>query len=83
MIKKHFNQNLIMSAEEARFQLSNSCWICDKLFAVGDDKVKDHCHITEKYRSAEHWSCNINSCKKIPVIFHNLRGYDNHLTIKK
>ena len=32
MIKKHFNKNLIISAEEEeRFQLSNSCWICDKL----------------------------------------------------
>ena len=28
-IKKHFNKNLITSAEEERFQLSNSCWICD------------------------------------------------------
>ena len=46
MIKNHFNKNLIMSAEEEeRFQLSNSCWICDKLFDVGDDKVRDHCHI--------------------------------------
>ena len=52
MIKKHFNKNLVMSAEEEeeRFQLSSSCWICDKLFDVGDDKVKDHCHITGKYR---------------------------------
>ena len=33
--------------EEEKFQLSNSCWICDKLFDVGDDKVKDHCHTTE------------------------------------
>ena len=32
MIKNHFNKNLIMSAEEEeRFQLSYSCWICDKL----------------------------------------------------
>ena len=48
IIKKHFNENLIMPAEEEeeRFQLSNSCWICDKLFDVGDDKVRDHCHIT-------------------------------------
>ena len=28
--------------EEERFQLSNSCWIFDKLFDVGDDKVRDH-----------------------------------------
>ena len=48
MIKRHFNKNLIMSAEEERFQLTNSCWFCDKLFDVGDDKVRDHCHITGK-----------------------------------
>ena len=30
MIKKHFNKNLIMCGEkEERFQLSNSCWICE------------------------------------------------------
>ena len=86
MIKKRFNKNLIMSAEEEeRFQLSNNCWICDKLFDAGDDKVRDHCHITGKYRGAAHWSCNINLelTKKIPVIFHNLRGYDSHLIIKE
>ena len=39
--KKHFSKNLIMSAEEEeKFQLTNSCWICDKLFDVGDDKSK-------------------------------------------
>ena len=39
MIKKHFNKNLIMSAEdEEKFQLTNSCWICDKLFDVGVKK---------------------------------------------
>ena len=65
-----------MSAEEEkRFQLTNSCWICDKLFDVEDDKVRDDCHITGKYRGVVHWSCNINLklTKKIPVIFHDLR----------
>ena len=46
--------------EKERFQLANSCSICDKLFDVGDEKVRDHCHITGKYRGASHWSCNIN-----------------------
>ena len=71
MVKKHFNNNLIMSAEEEeeRFQSSNSCWICDKLFDVGDDKIKDYCHITGQYRDAVHWSYNINLelTMKIPV----------------
>ena len=31
VIKEHFNKNLIISAEEERFQSTNSCWICDKL----------------------------------------------------
>ena len=86
MIKKHFNKNLIMSAEEEeRFKLSNNCWICYKLFDVAYDKVRDHCHITGKYRGAAHWSCTINFklTKKIPVIFHNLRGYDSHLIIRE
>ena len=49
MIKKHFNKNLVMSEEdEQRFQSSNKCWICDKLFDVGDNKVRDHCHETRK-----------------------------------
>ena len=49
VIKSYFNKNLIMSAkEEERFQLSNSCWTCDKLFDAGDDKVRDNCHITGK-----------------------------------
>ena len=86
MIKKHFKKNLIMSAEEEeRFQLSNSCWICDKLFDVGDDKVRDHSHIPGKYKGAAHRSCSINLklTKKIPIIFHNLRDYDSHLIIKE
>ena len=53
MIKKHFNKNLIMSAEEEkRFQSSNSCWICNELFNVRDDNVRNHCHITGNYRGA-------------------------------
>ena len=86
VIKKRFNKNLIMSAEEEeKIQLSNICWICDKLFDAGDEKVRDRCHITGKYRDAAHFSCNANLklSKKIPVIFHNLKGYDSHSIIKE
>ena len=79
VMKKHFNKNLIMTEEAEQFQLSNTCLICEKL--IEDEKVRDHCHITGKFRGAAHWSCNINLqlTKKVPVIFHNLRGYDSHL----
>ena len=65
--------------EEERFQLANSCWICDKLFDVEDEIVRDYCHITGKYGGAAHFSCNANLklSKKVPLIFHNLRGYQS------
>ena len=75
-----------MSADkEERFQLANSCWICNKLFDVADEKVRDHCHVTGKYRGAAHFSCNANCklSKKVPEIFHNLKGYDSHLIIEE
>ena len=81
-MNKHFNKNLIMSEEEEHlFQQSNSCWICKKVFDNDEEKVRDHCHVTGKFRGAAHWNCNINFqlTKKVPVIFHNLRGYDSHL----
>ena len=34
-----------MSAEEERFQLSNTCWNCNELFDISDNKVRDHCHV--------------------------------------
>ena len=81
-MNKHFNKNLIMSEkEEHLFQQSNSCWICKKLIDNDEEKVRDHCHVTGKFRGAAHESCNLNLklTKKVPVIFHNLRGYDSHL----
>ena len=75
-----------MSAEEEeRFQLSNICWICNKLFDVADNKVRDHCHVSGECRGAAHWSGNVNfkMAKKIPVIYLNIEGYGSHLIIKE
>ena len=90
-MKKHFNKNLIMTAEQnEEFEKINICWICGKLIDIADNKVRDHCHIKKiddgtNYRGAAHWSCNINLKinKKLPAIFHNLRGYDSHLIFKE
>ena len=84
-VTKHFNKKLIMiAAENEEFERTNICWICGKLIDL-DNKTRDHCHITGKYRGAAHWNCNINLkiSKKVPVIFHKLRGYDSHLIFKE
>ena len=85
-MKKYFNKNLVMIAEEnEEFERSNICWICGKLIDLDDNKGRDHCRITGKYRGSAHWSCNINLkiSKKFPVMFHNLKGYDSHLIFKE
>ena len=55
------------------------------MFDAGDNRVRDHRHITGKYRRSAHWSCNIilKLTKRVPAIFHNLRGYDSYLIIQE
>ena len=84
--KKHFNKNLVVSVEDVRrFQSSNKCWICNKLYTDEDKKVGDNDHITGKYRGSAHSNCNINFklTKKVPAILHNLKGYDGHLIMQE
>ena len=71
------------STTQKEFNESVNCHICG--FHLGNDRVRDHCHFTGEYRGAAHNKCNL-MCKKpriLPVIFHNLQGYDAHLFIKK
>ena len=70
-------------AEQISFDKAEICHICKKELLT--DKVRDHCHFTGQYRGAAHNSCNLQ-CRKpmiLPVIFHNLQGYDAHLFIKQ
>ena len=86
VMKKHYNKNLIMSEKDEQiFQSSNKCWICDKLVDVGDNKVRDHCHITGQCRGSAYWICNVNLklTKNILVIFYNIKGYDSHLIMQE
>ena len=74
---------IITNIEEDQFNKAEFCWICDK--KLNDDKVRDHDHLTGKYRGAAHTDCNLNLKipKFIPIYFHNLSGYDSHLFIKE
>ena len=83
---------IFKKGDRERYNEATKCWICDGEF---DDtpnekgykqnkKVWDHCHFTGRFRGAAHHLCNLRYSKPkfIPVIFHNLSGYDSHLFIK-
>ena len=89
VIKKYFNKPLrVTEKNEEAFQKTEECHICDRKYTDKDVRVRDHCHITGKYRGSAHQECNLKlkiepEKIKIPVIFHNLRGYDSHFIMQQ
>ena len=75
-----------MTREDWRaYSTATICHVCDK--PLEGDSVRDHCHITGKYRGAAHSTCNLElrlnpKTTTIPVVFHNIRGYDSHLLMQ-
>ena len=62
VIKRYFKKELVMTKEDNEdFKNSTKCWICDNDYINSDVKVKDHGHITGKYRGFAHRDCSINS----------------------
>ena len=77
-------KEMIFTEEDRKqFNKASDCWICGEY--LGNDRVRDHCHYTGRYRGPAHNSCNLKyrKPKSISVFFHNLSGYDSHLFIKK
>ncbi|XP_070526692.1 uncharacterized protein [Cardiocondyla obscurior] len=71
--------------EWEKFNKATHCHICEKPFASGDTRVRDHCHLTGRYKGSAHSNCNLNfmDSNYIPIVFHNLSGYDAHFIIKE
>ena len=89
VVKKRFNKPLVMTEnDEMCFKLMDKCHICGEKYTDKDVLVRDHCHITGKFRGSAHQECNLTlkikpEDIKIPVIFHNLRGYDSHFIMQQ
>ena len=75
---KH-NEKMIFTEEDKLYhETKNTCHICSKTCI---NKVRDHCHETDKNRGAACKICNLRYKQQnfIPVIFHNGSGYDFNL----
>jgi hypothetical protein len=86
-ILSHVQPMCLSAQEENAFKNATDCHIYEQ--PLGADRVRDHDHLTGKYRGAAHNECNLqyqfrkgkrgNSNYYIPVIAHNSRNYDLHL----
>ena len=89
VIKKHFNKPLVMTeVDEQNLKTMDGCHICGEKYTDKDVRVRDHCQITGNFRASAHQECNLKlrikpENLKIPVIFHNLRGYDSHFIMQQ
>ena len=89
VVKTKFNKPLIMTDEdEANFKAMNHCHICGNKYTDKDVRVRDHCHITGKFRGSANQECNLKlrikpEDLKVPVIFHNLHGYDSQFIMQQ
>ena len=70
----------LTKSQLTEYKHATKCHICFKPF-----KVRDHCHYSGKYRGAAHSICNLQYKipSHIPVVFHNLAGYDTHMFIQE
>ena len=83
---KNTKKDIIMTEkDEEDYRNNNICRFCEKI--IESDKVRDHCHLTGKYRGPAHSICNNNATQDqsnfIPFIFHNFSIFDCYKFFKK
>ena len=73
----------LSSDEKIHHKNATTCYVCKGEFTKENPKVRDHCHVNGNYRGAACNKCNLGMklTKTIPVVFHNLKGYDSHLLL--
>ena len=74
MLKKNFNKELLITKEyNEDFESSTKSWISHHSYIDGHVEVRDHWHITGKYRGPvlRDYNTNVKLNHKIPIVFHN------------
>ena len=83
---KNTKKDIVMTeGDEEDYRKNKFCRFCEK--EIVSDKVRDHCHLTGKYRGPAHNTSNINVKQKvsnfIPFAFQNFSNYDCHMFFKR
>ena len=85
-ILNHLKRNVKIVISDNDDVNATQCWMCKK--EIVGQRNRDHCHLTGKFRGMACSKCNLNENKtdkrriNIPVVFHNLKGYDGHIIIQ-
>ena len=74
----------LSDADKEDFRNATHCRFCEQ--ELKSDRVRDHCHMTGKYRGAAHKDCNWHYHHRnwsVPVFCHNMKGYDSHFLVSE
>jgi hypothetical protein len=82
--RKTIDQLVWSDEQKDNFENCKSCERCCAGFSEKDWKVRHHCHVSGDFISTLCNACNfkLQIQKFVPVVIHNLKGYDSHLIIK-
>jgi len=83
IILNKMKRNIPMNEKPSLIE-AKICFICKKFFKTTDIVCRDHCHFSGQFRGFAHRGCNLNYKPNfyIPVVIHNLSGYDSHIILK-
>ena len=86
VLDKYFEENSfpnlnMTQSDIIAMQSAKHCHICLK--PLKGVVVRDHDHLTGKFRGPAHQDCNVNYKvpKDFPVVFHNLKNFGGHIII--
>ncbi|GFQ88998.1 uncharacterized protein TNCT_458121 [Trichonephila clavata] len=82
-VLKYMERNIPMNKNDIISQ--NKCHLCGKLFSKRCISVRNHDHFTGKLLGKACQGCNLNYkvTQFLPIVMHNLSGYDSHLILKE
>ncbi len=82
------SKNVLMIEPSSDQLEATDCHLCNKVMC--NDRVRNHCHQTGIFLGMAHNGCNLRFKYRrqmnqflLPIVFHNLKGYDGHLLISE